>query len=182
MSRIGKQTIEIPNRVEFKLEGDLIIVKGPKGELIQKKHPLVNIVKTDNSVQVAVSNPAEKTECALWGLFQRLIANMVIGVTVGYEKKLEINGVGFKVNLQGKKLVLKVGFSHEVNFSIPDGIQVVVENNLITIGGINKQLVGQTAAQIRGIKPPEPYQGKGIKYAEEIIRRKEGKAAKAVGA
>lgn len=182
MSRIGKQTIEIPNGVELTLNGDLIMVKGPKGELTQRKHPLVNVAQKDNLVQVTVSHPEEKMDRSLWGLFQRLISNMVMGVTKGYEKKLEINGVGFKALLQGNKLLLKVGFSHEVNFNIPEGIKIVVENNLITVSGIDKQLVGETAAQIRAIKAPEPYQGKGIKYVEEIIRRKEGKAAKAVGA
>ncbi len=161
------------------MSGSFIIVKGPKGELKQAlpKEVVINI--EGETVKVGVLNPQEKHQRSLWGLFQRLISNMVKGVTEGYEKKLEIVGVGFKVNLAGKKLTLEVGFSHPVIFELPEGIEASVEkNSLIIIKGIDKQLVGEIAARIRKIKKPEPYKGKGIRYSDEVIRRKAGKTAK----
>lgn len=181
MSRIGKQPINIPENTEIKIEDQKIIVKGPKGELSQEIHPHVLIVQKDKILKIEVKNSKEKSQRALWGLFQRLISNMIKGVTQGYEKKLEISGIGYKAAIQDKNLVLNVGFSHQVNFVIPEGIEMKVEKNIITVAGINKQLVGQTSARIRAIRKPEPYKGKGIRYAGEAIRRKVGKAAKAVG-
>lgn len=179
MSRIGKKDIIIPKGVDVKLSGDFVIVKGPKNELRQKfpKEVLINL--EGEIVKVNVSNPENKEHRSLWGLFQRLITNMIKGVTEGYEKKLEMVGVGFKAAVLGKKLTLDVGFSHPVVFELPEGIEVIVDKNLfITIKGSDKQLVGETAARIRKIKKPEPYKGKGIRYVGEIIRRKAGKAAK----
>jgi len=178
MSRIGKKPIELTDKVEAKIEGDLITVKGPKGTLTQKIHPLVKVTAQDSQILVSVNNPEDCDEKALWGLFRSLINNMVLGVTSGFEKKLEINGVGYKARVEGtKKLVLNVGYSHPVDFELPAGITCQVENNVITITGIDKQLVGETAANIRKIRKPEPYKGKGIKYADEVLRHKAGKTA-----
>lgn len=178
MSRIGKKIINIPNGVEYQEEKEKIIIKGPKGQLEQIKHPAIIVTKIDNSLQCSIQNVKEQKERALWGLYQRLISNMIKGVSEGFSKKLEINGVGFRVVIQGKKLVLNVGFSHPVEYQIPEGIQIVAEKNEITVSGIDKQKVGQVAAEIRAIKKPEPYKGKGIKYKDEVIIRKAGKAAK----
>ncbi len=177
MSRIGKKPIEIPAGVDVKLEQDQIIVKGKNGELKQEILPIVKVEVKDNQILLKVKDPEDKRQKALWGLFGSLIKNMIIGVTEGYEKKLEVVGVGFKVNLQGDTLVLNVGYSHPVEFKLPKGISANVEKNTISISGIDKQLVGETAAQIRRIRKPEPYKGKGIKYADEIIKKKVGKAA-----
>lgn len=177
MSRLGKLPIELPDGTQAKIEGDFIIVKGPKGELKERTHELVKIEISEKEIVVSIKDITNKKEKAFWGLYRSLINNMVIGVNDGFEKKLEINGVGYKVALQGKKLILNVGFSHPVDFELPEGISATVEGNLITISGINKQIVGETAAQIRKVKKPEPYKGKGIKYIDEVIRRKAGKAA-----
>jgi len=177
MSRVGKQLIEIPNGVEAKVEGNLVSVKGPKGELNQELHPLVSVEIKENILTVKVKDETIKSQRALWGLFASLIKNMVIGVTDGFEKKLEINGVGYKAAVSGRKLTLNVGFSHPVEYDIMDGVDIKVEGNVITINGIDKQSVGETAAQIRKVKKPEPYKGKGIKYSDEVVRRKAGKAA-----
>lgn len=178
MSRIGKKPIDITDKVEVKIEGDLVTVKGPKGTLTQKIHPLVKVEIKDKEIFVLVENPTDCNENALWGLFRSLINNMVVGVTNGFEKKLEINGVGYKARVEGtKKLILNVGYSHPVDFELPAGITCQVENNQITLTGIDKQLVGETAANIRKIRKPEPYKGKGIKYADEVLRHKAGKTA-----
>jgi len=182
MSRIGKQPIILPEGVEAELKEDTLIIKGPKGVLERKLLPEVKVKQKDNVLTVEVDNPKDRKQRALWGLFQRLISNMVKGVVSGYEKKLELVGIGYGAKLQGKKLILKVGFSHPVEFEIPQGIEVKVEKNIITLQGIDKQLVGETAAQIRRIRPPEPYKGKGIKYVDEVIRRKAGKKAATTGA
>ncbi len=179
MSRIGKQIITIPAGVIVTMDGQLVTVKGPKGQLSHALHPRVRATMEDNSISITVLDETEKFDRSLWGLSQRLISNMVHGVTAGYEKKLELNGVGFKVALSGSDLALSLGFSHPVTFKIPTGVQAQVEKNVITIGGIDKQLVGETAAQLRRLKQPEVYKGKGIKYIDEVIRRKAGKAAKA---
>jgi large subunit ribosomal protein L6 len=181
MSRIGKKPILIPKGVEVKVDGDFVFVKGPKGELSVKIHSHVNIAVKENEISISVENPEIKDDKALWGLYGSLLRNMVAGVTSGFEKKLEINGVGYKVQSSGDKLVLHLGFSHPVDFMIPKNISIVVDKNIISISGADKQLVGQTAASIRALKPPEPYKGKGIKYSDEIIKRKAGKAAKAAG-
>lgn len=177
MSRVGKKPIIIPDGVDIKVDDGFVVVKGPKGELKQKLHPKVTAGVKDGQVLVNVKNELEKQERSLWGLFGSLIENMVIGVTKGFSKQLEISGVGFNASVVGKKLVLKVGFSHPVNYDIIDGIDIKTEGNTITVSGIDKQLVGEVAAQIRKIKKSEPYKGKGIKYAGEQIVRKAGKAA-----
>jgi large subunit ribosomal protein L6 len=177
MSRIGKNPIVIPSGVEIKVEGNEINVKGPKGALKQDIHHQVSFEVKDNTIVVAIKDETDKSQRALWGLFGSLIRNMVKGVTEGFEKKLEINGVGMKYAVVGKNVVLNVGFSHPVEYPIPAGITAAVEGNVLTIAGIDKQLVGETAAQIRRIKKVEPYKGKGIKYAGEIFIRKAGKTA-----
>lgn len=181
MSRIGKEPVEIPQGVEVKLEENKIRVKGLKGELIQEIHPKINIELKDNQVIASIKNHIDKEEKSLWGTTRKLIANMVDGVTEGFEKQLEVVGVGYKVALAGKKLTLNVGFSHPVDYELPEGIDANVDKNVITITGTDKQKVGQVSSEIRKIRKPEPYKGKGIKYIDEIIRKKAGKAAKAVG-
>ncbi len=177
MSRIGKQPIEIPENVEIKFENDFIIVKGPKGELKQKVHPCLIIEKKDNLIKLSVKNPEKKKERAIWGTFQRIISWMIKGVTKGFEKKLELVGIGYRATVSGNKLILNVGFSHPVEFNLPEGIKAKVEKNIITLEGIDKYLVGETAAQIRRIRKPEPYKGTGIRYFGEVIRRKQIKKA-----
>ncbi len=177
MSRLGKKPIPLLDGTQAKIENDFIIVKGPKGELKQKLHEKVKIEISDSEIKVSVEKPEVKKQKALWGLFRSLINNMVIGVNEGFEKKLEINGVGYKASISGQKLTLHVGYSHPVDYMLPEGIKGQVEGNIITISGIDKQLVGEIAAQIRKIRKPEPYKGKGIKYVDEVIRRKVGKAA-----
>lgn len=177
MSRIGKQLISLTSGVTAKAADGFIYIKGPKGELKQEIHPQVLVTIDNDSVSVRVKNENEKDQRALWGLYGSLIKNMVSGVTQGFSKKMEIAGVGFNAVASGKKLTLKVGFSHPVEFVAPEGIEIKTEGNAITVSGIDKQLVGETAARIRKIKKPEPYKGKGIKYAGEQIRRKAGKTA-----
>ena len=174
MSRIGKQPIEIPQGVEVKIDDHIVTVKGPKGTLSQKFLNQVDIEIKDNKVIVSVSDNKDSN---LHGLTRTLVNNMVIGVTQGFEKSLEINGIGYKAQKQGKKLVLTLGYSHPVEVEEPDGITIDVPSQTsIIVKGIDKQLVGQVAADIREYKLPEPYKGKGIKYVGERIRRKEGKA------
>lgn len=177
MSRLGKLPIKLSEGTQAKIENGFIIVKGPKGELKQELHKLVKVEIKEKEVIVSVTDPKNKKERAFWGLYRSLISNMAEGVNNGYEKKLEINGVGFKALISGKKLTLNVGYSHPVEYNLQEGITAQVEGNVITISGIDKQLVGETAAQIRKIKKPEPYKGKGIKYIDEVIRRKAGKTA-----
>jgi len=177
MSRIGKKIINIPDGVEFKVENGFALAKGPKGQLKQEIHPKVSVMVEGKSITLKVEDESEKSQRALWGLFGSLIANMIEGVTSGFTKKLEINGVGMKATVSGNKLVLNVGFSHPVSYLIPEGTQITVEANVISISGADKQAVGEAAAQIRKIKKVEPYKGKGIKYVGEIVRRKAGKAA-----
>lgn len=179
MSRIGKQPIAIPAGVEIKLEaGNLITVKGPKGTLQRKLVDDMNIAIEAN--EIIVTRPSDlKRHKSLHGLTRTLIANMVEGVTKGYEKVLEINGVGYRAAKSGNKLNLTLGYSHPVEMLDPAGIETVLEGqNKITVKGIDKEKVGQYAAEIRTKRPPEPYKGKGIKYADEVIRRKEGKTGK----
>lgn len=179
MSRIGKLPIQLPANVEITLSASEIKVKGPKGELTQALNPLVKITKEESTVIVERIDDTKPAR-SMHGLYRTLINNMVIGVTTGYEKRLEIQGVGYRANLQGKKLVLSLGFSHPVEYTAPNGVDVAIDNekkNIIIITGINKQSVGQTAAEIRGFKKPEPYKGKGIRYVGERIIRKAGKTA-----
>ena len=177
MSRLGKLPIKLPEGTQAKIEDDFIIVKGQKGELKQKLSDLIKVEIDKNEIKVSIKDVKSRKERAFWGLYRSLINNMVIGVNDGFLKKLEIVGVGYKVNLSGSKLTLNVGYSHPVEFDLPEGINAQVEGNVIIISGISKQLVGEITAQIRKIRKPEPYKGKGIKYVDEIIRRKEGKAA-----
>lgn len=178
MSRIGKQPITIPKGLEINISGSTIIVKGVKGELSQKLPNTVTVEQKGDQLHVRVMKPEDKNQRSLWGTYARLIANMVKGVIKGYEKKLELVGVGFRAKVEDKILILNIGFSHPVEFKIPDGIEVAVESkNLVIIKGIDKQLVGEIAAQIRRLRKPEPYKGKGIKYIDEIIQRKAGKKA-----
>jgi large subunit ribosomal protein L6 len=176
MSRIGKQPISIPEGVEIKITDNQISVKGPKGELKQDTLPEVDLVMEEKELKV---KPKNENASAVWGLTRALVANMVKGVTEGFEKKLEIEGVGFRAVMEGEKLVLSLGLSHLVYVEAPEGIKFSVEKNVMTVAGIDKQLVGQTAAKIRDLKKPEPYKGKGIHYLGEVVRRKAGK--KAVG-
>ncbi|MCF8032595.1 MAG: 50S ribosomal protein L6 [Desulfarculaceae bacterium] len=176
MSRVGKQPVSLPAGVEVTLDESKIEVKGPKGVLSRELHPLVQISQEDGKVSVAPVDDSLKAR-GLWGLFRSLINNMVLGVSQGYTKVLEINGVGYRAEASGNTLKLTLGFSHPVDFALPEGISASVEKNtIVTLSGIDKELLGQTAATIRAFRPPEPYKGKGIKYAEETIRRKVGKA------
>lgn len=176
MSRIGRKPIAIPAGVEVKIDNGLVTVKGPKGTLTQQIHQ--NISVTVEEAEVLVTRPNdEKENRALHGLSRTLIANMVEGVTNGFSKELEVNGVGYRVQKQGSNLVMSLGYSHQVIVSEIPGITIEAPDpNKIIIRGIDKQLVGQFAAEIREKRPPEPYKGKGIKYTTEVIRRKEGKA------
>ncbi|HTL39248.1 MAG TPA: 50S ribosomal protein L6 [Methylomirabilota bacterium] len=181
MSRIGKKPVVIPSGVTVELKDQTLKVKGPKGELSLQIHPKVQIVKTDSELTVKVKKEQDKNERALWGLFRSLIQNMVMGVTVGFTKILEINGVGYKAAITGKKLTLNLGYSHPIEMDIPAGLEAKIEKNILTITGADRQMLGQFAAVVRSQRPPEPYKGKGIKYQEEVIRRKAGKVVKAVG-
>ena len=174
MSRIGKLPVEIPAGVTITVDSDTIKVTGPKGELSEQQLPHVT-VSVEGKVLNVERKRDEKIARSQHGLMQSLIQNMVIGVTQGFEKKLEVNGVGFKVALQGNKLVLHLGFSHPIEFTAPEGVTLAVDKMNIAISGISKQQVGQVAADIRKLKKPEPYKGKGIKYEGEYIIRKAGK-------
>ena len=177
MSRIGKLPITIPQGVTITVDNELVTVKGPKGELSQALLSGVT-VKQEGEELVVTRNSESKIDRSNHGLMRSLINNMVVGVTKGYEKKLEVTGVGFRVALAGSDLKMNLGFSHEVVHKLPEGVQAKVEQNTITISGIDKQQVGQTAAEIRSYKKPEPYKGKGIAYAGERILRKSGKSGK----
>jgi len=182
MSRIGKKPTIVPNGVEVTINGRDISVKGPKGTLSLNLHPWATVeLKEEEGVKTLVTtvkDPQNVKQNAMWGTMSKLVNNLVVGVTEGFVKKLEVNGVGYKVALSGKNLKLDVGYSHPVEFKLPEGVTAEVEKNLITLTSTDKQLVGEMAAQIRKIRKPEPYKGKGIKYLEEVIRRKAGKAAK----
>lgn len=176
MSRIGKKPINIPQGVEVKIVGHKVVVKGPKGELEREFLPDVLITQEDKNLLVAQAKPTKQAK-AFQGLSRALLFNMVQGVTDGYERKLEIIGVGFKAGVQGENLVLNVGFSHPVEIQPPGGISFKVEKNIILVSGIDKEAVSQVAANIRKVKKPEPYKGKGIRYLGEHVRRKVGKKA-----
>ena len=178
MSRIGRKPVAIPAGVEVSLDGQTLTVKGPKGTLTKTFHNRMNIAVENN--EIVVTRPSDvKEDRSLHGLTRTLISNMVEGVTNGFKKELEINGVGYRASKQGKKLVLNLGYSHPVEMEDPEGIETVLEGqNKITVKGISKEKVGQYAAEIRDKRRPEPYKGKGIKYADEVIRRKVGKTGK----
>lgn len=179
MSRIGRAPISLPNNVEVTLgEGNLVTVKGPKGTLTQKLSEKMTLTQEGNVIHVTRPND-EKENRALHGLTRTLLNNMVVGVTEGYKKELDVNGVGYRVAKEGKKLTMNIGYSHPVVMEETDGITIEVPSpNKIIISGTDKQKVGQFAAEIREKRPPEPYKGKGIKYVDEVIIRKEGKAGK----
>jgi len=178
MSKIGKQPVAIPEGVTVKISGQMVKVKGPKGELSRKLEPGVKAEVAGDEVAVrAVST--SKTARQLWGLNRTLIKNMVEGVTSGFKKELELVGIGYRAERKDGGISLSLGFSHPIEFKAPAGITLeVTEKTKITVWGIDKQLVGQTAAKIRGLRPPEPYKGKGVKYADEVIKKKPGKAGK----
>ena len=178
MSRIGRMPIAIPAGVTVEIaENNKVTVKGPKGTLERVLAPEMNIAIEGEEVVVTRPNDLKRMK-SLHGLTRTLINNMVVGVSTGYEKKLEVNGVGYKASKQGNKLVLALGYSHPVEMEDPAGVESVVEGNTITVKGIDKEKVGQYAAEIRSKREPEPYKGKGIKYADEVIRRKVGKTGK----
>jgi len=183
MSRLGKLEIILPKGVTVTRQGTELLAKGPKGE-VREHIPMPVQVKIEaDKIVVSVSNPESREQKALWGLSRQLVANAVQGANEGFVQKLELAGIGLKAQIEGKDLVLALGFSHPVRFAIPANITITVEKNVqITISGASKQQVGQVAAEIRSLKRPEPYKGKGIKYAGEIIRRKAGKVVKAAGA
>jgi large subunit ribosomal protein L6 len=175
MSRIGRKPIPVPAGVEISFSGgNFATVKGPKGTLEQQLPPMINYER-DGAVINAARPSDSKEHRSQHGLARTLLDNMIVGVTAGFTKQLEVNGVGYRAAMQGKQLVLNVGYSHQVFVDPPAGLEIAVEGNKITVSGSDKQRVGQLAAEIRGKRPPEPYKGKGIKYAGEIIRRKEGK-------
>ncbi len=176
MSRLGKQPIELPSGVEMNLADGVVTVKGSKGTLSLAVKDDVNITIDGSSVTLEPANETKEAR-ALWGTYASILRNLVTGVTEGFEKKLEIEGVGYRAEAQGQKLVINVGFSHPVEMEVPEGITATVEKNVITIAGIDKHQVGQFAANVRKVKKPEPYKGKGIRYQGEYIIRKQGKKA-----
>jgi len=179
MSRIGKKIIEIPNGIEVSYQKNHLKVKGPKGSLDLDIHREVELEIQEKEISVKKIGKSKKAP-AIWGLTRALISNMIKGVKDGYEKKLELQGVGFRMSVQGKKIVLALGFSHPVEEIVPEGLEAkIIENNILVISGINKQLVGQFSADLRKLKPVEPYKGKGFRYAGEYVRRKAGKKAAA---
>lgn len=179
MSKIGKQPITLPTGVTVAVEGHKVTTTGPKGSLVTSiKKDLVEVKVEENKVVVSPKRE-NKTAFANWGTTRALIANNVKGVSEGYKKQLELVGTGYRSEVQGNKLILTVGFSHTVDIVAPEGITFKVEKSVINVDGIDKHLVGQVAANIRSVRPPEPYKGKGVKYVGEVIRRKAGKAAKA---
>lgn len=176
MSRVGKKPILIPENVEVKIEGQKVIVKGPKGELSREIRPEIKLEIKENQIFVLPQIETKKTK-AFWGLTRALVSNMVKGVTEGFEKKLEIEGLGYRAQLVGNNLELYVGFVQPIKIEAPEGIKFSVEKNIITVSGIDLEKVSQMAAKIRKVKPPEPYKGTGIRYLGEVVRRKVGKKA-----
>jgi large subunit ribosomal protein L6 len=176
MSRIGKQPIEVPENVKVVVKGNLVMAFGPKGDLTQIVKPEIRVKVKDKVVEVTRGSDEKKAK-ALHGLTRTLIDNMIIGVSRGWAKELELHGVGYRARVEGDKLILNLGFSHPIEITPPCGIKVSVAKNRIIILGIDKALVGQVAANIRALKKPEPYKGKGIRYVGEKVRRKPGKAA-----
>ena len=175
MSRVGKKPIPVSGKTKIEYKDRVITVQGEKGKLTRTIHPSVDLVIEKDTIAVTMEKETKQNR-ALQGLTRSLVANMVTGVDKGFEKVLEINGIGYRATLSGNTLVLNLGFSHPVNFDLPSGIEAKVDkNNTVTLSGIDKELLGQTAASIRSLRPPEPYKGKGIKYADEYVQRKAGK-------
>lgn len=181
MSKVGKKPITIPEGVKVEVDGQTVRVKGPKGELSRKLEQSIKAEMVDNEILVKAVSSSKKAH-QLWGLNRTLLRNMIEGVTVGFKKELELVGIGYRAEKKGEGISLSLGFSHPVEFKAPEGITFdVLDKTKIVVSGIDKQLVGQTAARLRALRPPEPYKGKGIKYADEVIKKKPGKAGK-VGA
>lgn len=177
MSRIGKQPISIPTGIDVNIKNSVVVFK--KGNTTKELDTRGHVdIKVEDGKLVFSSKSDERQDKAYWGTYRALANNVIIGLTDGFEKKLEINGVGYKASVKGKVLELNLGFSHVINYNLPDGIEASVEKNIVTIKGSDKQIVGQVAAKVRGFRPPEPYKGKGVKYANERIIRKAGKTAK----
>jgi large subunit ribosomal protein L6 len=175
MSRIGKRPITVPAKVQVTIDGSKVAVKGPKGEL-SRELPANVIVTQEGETILVTRRDDTRTSRQLHGLSRTLVANMVEGVSQGFQRRLEIQGVGYRAQVQGRNLVLNMGFSHQVQIEPPDGIQFAVENNTnVIVSGFDKEIVGNTAAKIRAVRPPEPYKGKGIRYSDEVVRRKAGK-------
>ncbi|MBI2609704.1 50S ribosomal protein L6 [Candidatus Giovannonibacteria bacterium] len=180
MSRIGKKPIAIPSGVSVAIDGSRVTVKGPKGELSRDFRDEIKMVEENKTLQLSIAKETRLAR-ALWGTYASHLKNMILGVTEGYTKRLELQGIGYKAQLEGKDLLLSLGFSHPVKFPAPLGISFNVEKNFIVVSGIDKEKVGMTAAEIRELKKPEPYKGKGIRYDGEVVRRKAGKKAASVG-
>jgi large subunit ribosomal protein L6 len=177
MSRVGKKPIPIPEKTKITYKDKVLSVQGEKGVLTRTIHPDVDLKIEEKTMTILVDRQDKKTK-ALWGMTRALISNMVSGVSAGFERALEINGLGYRAELKGNSIELQLGYSHPIAFPLPDGITAKVEKNIIRLSGIDKDLLGLTASSIRRLRPPEPYKGKGVKYAEERIIRKAGKTAK----
>ena len=175
MSRVGKKPIPIPEKIKVDYKNRMVTVQGKNGTLTQEIHPAVDVSIDKDEINVVLNDQSRKT-VALQGMTRSLLNNMVTGVSQGFERVLEINGIGYRAEVKGKNIVFNLGYSHPIDFPLPEGVTAQVEkNNVVKINGIDKQLIGQTAARIRQLRPPEPYKGKGIKYAEQHIMRKAGK-------
>jgi len=177
MSRVGKKPIALSDKIKVSYTDRILTVTGEKGTLSRTIHPAVDLTVEDNSLSVTISGTDKKTR-SLWGMTRALVANMVTGVSQGFERALEINGIGYRAELKGNALELNLGYSHPINFPLPEGISANIEKNVIKLAGIDKDLLGYTASTIRNFRPPEPYKGKGVKYLEEYVQRKAGKTAK----
>ncbi len=177
MSRVGKKPIEIPNKIKITYTDGILSVQGEKGTLTRTIHPDVNLNIEANALTVSIGTLDKKTK-SLWGMTRAVISNMVTGVSKGYERALEINGIGYRAELKGNNIEFNLGYSHPINFPLPAGISASIEKNVIKLSGIDKELLGFTASTMRRLRPPEPYKGKGVKYAEEHIQRKAGKTGK----
>lgn len=176
MSRLGKKPIEVPNKTSVSIDGREVTVEGPEGKLERRFPADVELEQADDAITITPANSSKRAQ-TLWGTYASHLQNMIQGVNQPYEKKLEFKGVGYRANVSGSTLVLEMGYSHDVELDIPDGLDVSVEKKTITVKGISKEAVGQFAANVRNVRRPEPYKGKGIKYSDEVIRRKEGKKA-----
>jgi large subunit ribosomal protein L6 len=174
MSRIGKKPIPIPKDVKVELKGDLLTVKGPKGNLQRKLDPLVQFQSDAGQIVLTVLEESRRSR-SLHGLYRALVSNMVVGVSQGFERKLEIVGVGYRAEMSGRNLVLHLGYSHPINYPLPEGVDASIDKTRITLEGFDKEVLGRVAAKIRSFREPEPYKGKGIRYAQENVRRKAGK-------
>lgn len=178
MSRIGKKFIDLPDGVDVSTQGNTIVVKGSKGELSLEVFDAIHVNVDQDTKKVQVTVDDIENNSAIWGTTRANIANMIIGVSDGWSKSLELQGVGFRMEVRGRKIVMRLGFSHEVEYDLPEGVEATIEGPVLTIKGNDRQRVGQVTAEIRSIKKPEPYKGKGFRYTDEIVRRKAGKAAK----